>query len=684
MSVNPSAAREAVLSVRNLRVQFPSQKGLVNAASGVSFDVFPNEVVGIVGESGAGKTVTALAALGLLPRSVRVSGQVMFRGRNVVGLDGDGARSIRGSEIAMVFQDASAALDPLRRVGRQIAEAITTHHRDVSRNAVRARVIELLAQVGIPNPETRARQYPHELSGGMRQRATIAMAIANGPAVLIADEPTTALDVTTQAQVLELLRRVRELTQASMVLITHDLGVVAGVADRVVVMYAGRVVESGTVERIFADPRHPYTQGLLASLPRVDDEVGRLTRIAGQAPSLVELPSGCPFHPRCPYGRLPDPCASELPDLRPVSSDHLSACHFAGELGQPRPVEGRNVKRGTTPSTGADPILEVRDLKKHFPVRTGLLGRARGHVHAVCDVSLEIRPGETLGLVGESGSGKSTTALLALGLLDPTSGSVQFRGTDLHSTTRSELRVLRRSMQLVFQDPFATLDPRMTVGASIAEPLKIHRLYREGGHERVRDVMNLVELNPDDADRYPHEFSGGQRQRVGIARALALGPQLLILDEPVSSLDTSIQAGIINLLADLQNELGVAYLFIAHNLSVIRHISHTVAVMYLGRIVETGSRRDLFGHPAHPYTQALLSAVPIPNPELERRRHRIVLAGDPPSAVNPPSGCRFRTRCWKAEDLCAEEEPALVDRGQGHPVACHFPTAPSEHQGFTG
>jgi peptide/nickel transport system ATP-binding protein len=644
----------------------------LQAVDGVSFDVHQNEVLAVVGESGSGKTVTMLATLGLVPTTAEISGQVCFAGRDLLQLPEPELSRLRGRHLAMVFQEALAALNPVHRVGNQIAEAITTHDRDIPRARVHERVIELLQLVGIPDPAGRAESYPHELSGGMKQRVVIAMAMANDPDVLIADEPTTALDVTIQAQVLDVLRRIQEKTRTAVVLVTHDLGIVAGLAQRVAVMYAGRIVETADVRRLFTAPAHPYTRGLLASLPRVDHHrsPARLEGIHGQPPSLVAVPSGCPFHPRCPQVRLPEPCATVVPALAPAGmAEHLAACHFAGE-----PV---TVQASSRPSRGrvddvrppAAAILDVQNLVKHYRARR------RREVHAVCGVSFTVARGETLGLVGESGCGKTTVARLLLNLVPATSGSVRFEDEDVLATSGRKMRELRRRMQIVFQDPYASLNPRRSVGSIVAAPLRVHGLYRNGGAARVDELLSLTGLDAAHANRFPHEFSGGQLQRVSIARALALEPQLLVLDEPLSALDVSVRAGIVNLLEDLQARLGLTYVFIAHDLAVVRHIAHRVAVMYLGKIVEIGSRDDVFVRPSHPYTQALLSAVPIPDPDREASRRRIVLTGDVPNPTSPPSGCRFRTRCWKAQDVCAHEEPELVDRGQGHPVACHFAEA---------
>jgi peptide/nickel transport system ATP-binding protein len=654
----------AVLSVRDLRVRFPTDEGVVKAVDGVSFDVHENEVFAVVGESGSGKTVAVLATLGLLPPNAAVSGAVFFDGQDLLGLAERDLNRLRGRRLAVVLQEAQTALNPVQRVGDQIAEAITTHDQRLPRVKVRDRAVELMGLVGMPDAAARADSYPHELSGGMKQRIAIAIAMANDPDVLVADEPTTALDATIQAQVLAVLRQVQQRTKVAIVLVTHDLGVVAALADRVAVMYAGRLVETARVRELFASPTHPYTRGLLASVPRIglDRSASRLIGIPGQPPSLIAVPSGCGFHPRCARAELPDPCASASPDLRPVHPAHEVACHYAGEEAPP----SLPAAEATGSYEAGEVVLEVNDLVKHFP------GRRGSEVHAVCGVSFAIGRGETLGLVGESGCGKTTTARLVLNLVPATAGSVHCAGQDVLAARGRELRVMRRHMQIVFQDPYASLNPRRSVGSIIAAPLRFHGLYGNGGKARVAELLELTGLEPAHANRFPHEFSGGQRQRIGIARALALEPRLVVLDEPVSALDVSVRAGIVNLLDELQDRLGLAYLFIAHDLAVVGQIADRIAVMYLGKIVETGSRHDVFVQASHPYTQALLSAVPAPDPDREASRARIVLVGDPPGPTSPPSGCRFRTRCWKAQDVCAAEEPALVERGQGHPVACHF------------
>jgi peptide/nickel transport system ATP-binding protein len=674
---------QPVLAVEDLHVRLPTEDGVVHAVRGLSFELRPGEVLGIVGESGCGKSAASLAVLGLLPRSASVTGSVSLHGRELLGLPERELSRVRGRSLAMVFQDPMTSLNPVYRVGDQLLEAIRVHQQHLTRAAARARAVELLRSVGISDAPSRLDQFPHELSGGMRQRVVIAIAMANRPSVILADEPTTALDVTIQAQVLETLKRARAETGSSLVLITHDLGVVAGMADRVLVMYAGRAVELANAEDLFRRPLMPYTVGLLGSLPRVDSDRRRpLTPIPGRPPSLIALPPGCPFAPRCPLRQ--DICVDSEPPLDAVEDGHAAACHFADtvaargpDAAELFPVEATEREQ----SPAGEVVLRISGLTKHFPIRSGaVLRRHVGDVRAVDGIDFELRRNETLGVVGESGSGKSTTALVVLQLLEATSGRVEFDDTDLTATRGRRLRALRRDIQIVFQDPFSSLDPRMTVNAIVGEALRIHGLWDQRGPARVAELLDLVGLNPEHGNRYPHEFSGGQRQRIGIARALALDPKVLILDEPVSALDVSVQAGIVNLLERLKARLGLSYVFIAHDLSVVRHICDRVAVMYLGRIVEIGTTDDVFERPAHPYTQALLSAIPIPDPPRERARRHIILTGEIPSPADPPTGCPFHTRCQVfAHELdeaqrarCVAEAPALADRGTGHPAACHY------------
>jgi peptide/nickel transport system ATP-binding protein len=675
-----------LLEVRDLTVEFSAEGGAVPAVRGLSFELSPGEVLGIVGESGSGKSVSSLAVMGLLPDSATVHGSVRLRGQELVGLSDRELSRIRGSKIAMVFQDPLSALTPVYTIGDQIAETIRIHQ-GLSKEAAFARAIELLDAVGIPNAAQRAKAYPHEFSGGMRQRVMIAMSIANDPDVLIADEPTTALDVTIQAQVLELLDTAREITNAATIMITHDLGVVAGSADRLIVMYAGKAVESGPVGPAYADPRMPYTIGLLGSVPRLDRPNQTLTPIEGSPPNVSRLPQGCPFVPRCPVS-IPI-CSTIEPALEPTAGGgRQAACHRSEEIefgmihGEPvYPVPDIAEVRHEVPRDERATVLEVRDLAKRFPITKGAVMRRKiGTITAVDGISFDIREGEALGLVGESGCGKTTTIMQILELAPPEEGTVSVLGKDVGSLDTNGRKHLRRDVQVVFQDPLASLDPRLPVGDIIDEPMRVFGFSAERRKARVRELLELVGLSAEYANRYPADFSGGQRQRIGIARALALEPKLLVLDEPVSALDVSIQAGVLNLLEDLKVRLGLSYLFVAHDLSVVRHIADRVAVMYLGRLVEVGDADDVFDRPTHPYTQALLSAVPIPDPVLERQRTRILVRGDLPSPANLPSGCRFRSRCPLYAELapeqqqrCVEVDPALEPHGSGDlESACHW------------
>jgi peptide/nickel transport system ATP-binding protein len=682
-----TATPGAVLEVRDLHVSFPSESGTVTAVRGVTYAIKPGEVLGIVGESGSGKSVSSLAVMGLLPSTARITGSIQFRGRELLGLPDREFSQLRGEGISMVFQDPLSALTPVYTVGDQIAEAVRIH-RDVGKTEASRKALELLDLVGIPNASQRYRAFPHEFSGGMRQRVMIAMAIANDPDVIVADEPTTALDVTVQAQILEVLKTAQQATGAAIVMITHDLGVIAGFADRVMVMYAGRPVETGSVDDIFYRPRMPYTLGLLGSLPRLDRaERQPLTPVEGNPPSLVDLPPGCPFAPRCPM-RL-SVCLELEPSLDPTRHEgHRAACHRHPEIEDqgltatdvfPAPVAGEP-PIARRPRAERAAVLEVEGLVRRFPLTKGaVFRRTVGTVHAVDGISFDIREGETLGLVGESGCGKTTTINEILSLVRPQDGRIAVLGRETNTIDRAGRRDIRRDLSVVFQDPMASLDPRLPVADILAEPLRTYGIDKEQRAARVRELLRLVGLGPEHASRYPAEFSGGQRQRICIARALALEPKLIVLDEPVSALDVSIRAGVINLLEELREKLSLSYLFVAHDLSVVRHIVNRVAVMYLGRIVEIGHVDRVFEAPAHPYTQALLSAIPLPDPHKERERRRIVLEGDLPSPADPPSGCRFRTRCPLYATLpaekaqrCNQEDPALTSQGTDHGAACHY------------
>lgn len=671
-------SQEPILSVRDLVIEVPSERGVTRLVDGATFDVFPHEVFGLVGESGSGKSMTMLAVMGLLPDPVRLtSGQVILRGRSLTSLSFEAMRKVRGKSMSMVFQDPMTSLNPVLRIGPQIAETVRLHNPAMSKAEIYARVIELLNLVGIPDPDRRYQQYPNEFSGGMRQRVMIAIAMANDPDLLIADEPTTALDVTIQAQVMKVLARVRAKTGAAMVLITHDLGLVAESANRVAVMYGGRMMERAPVDPIFGEPRHPYTVGLISSLPRLDRNVAELYSIPGQVPNLAKRPPGCVFHPRCALSNGRAACREQLPEFRQIGVDHRSACHFPEEVAD----WSRETSAALATESARDrghvrsapdtkpPVLRVERLTKDFAIRRRK-GWGHDKLRAVRDVSLSLAGGRTLGLVGESGCGKSTLGRLILRLIEPSAGEIWLKNDDITVMKPSRLRPKRKELQVVFQDPYASLDPRMTIHEVIAEPLRINGRYSAA---RVNELLQHVGLSQEVAHRRPPEFSGGQRQRIAIARALALGPDIMILDEAVSALDVSIQAQVVNLLKSLQRELGLSYLFISHDLSVVHHISDNVAVMYLGKLIELGSRDQVFGSPAHPYTQALLSAIPAPDPARARASERIVLSGDIPNPLAPPSGCAFRTRCFKATEHCAQVEPQLVERtGPTHFSACHY------------
>jgi peptide/nickel transport system ATP-binding protein len=658
---------DVLLQIRDLRTWFDTPRGTVRAVDGVSFDIKRGETFALLGESGCGKSMTALSLMQLVPSPAGrfAGGTIRLDGDDLLQFSEVQMRQVRGSRIAMIFQEPQTSLNPVLTVGDQIRETIY-QHTPLRNAAARERVLELLDAVGIPDPKRRYTEYPHQLSGGMKQRIMIAIALAAEPDVLIADEPTTALDVTIQAQVLELLNKLQQETGMAVLLITHDLGVVAGMADRVAVMYAGQIVEEASREDFFATPRHPYSEKLFASLPGDMKRGQPLAVIHGSVPPLYQTFSGCRFVERCDYAW--DACHN----TPPVWQESGIRCHRydASVAGS---GESKSVIRESTPlavtERNGEELLQVNNLKVHFPVHKGLLRRVKGYVKAVDGLSLNIQQGHTLALVGESGCGKTTAGKGLLRLLPVSGGSVNYQGRDLARLDAKSLRKLRGDLQIIFQDPYASMNPRMLVGDIIAEGMIAQRMA--GNREqRVKELLEKVGLSTDSMQRYPHEFSGGQRQRICIARALAVEPKLIVCDEPTSALDVSVQAQILNLLQKLQAEMGLSYLFITHNISVVEYLAHDVAVMYLGRIVEQGSVQEVLHSPKHPYTQALLSAVPVI--EQDSQREIIRLEGDMPSPLNPPHGCHFHPRCTHATPACREQYPETIAFSDSHRVACHL------------
>ncbi len=676
-----------LLKIENLSTWLDTQDAVVRAIEGLSLEIGRGETFALLGESGCGKSMTALSVMRLLPDAAQIlAGTVEFAGEDLLRKPEIAMRDIRGRRVAMIFQEPMLSLNPVMTAGAQIAETLE-RHTGLAGAALEARVIELLHAVGIPDPARRRAEYPFQLSGGMKQRVMIAMALACNPELLIADEPTTALDVTIQAQILDLLRGLQRQTGMSVLLITHDLAVVAEMAQRVAVMYAGEIVETAPCEQFFRSPAHPYSRKLFDSLPGNHRRGQALAVIRGSVPPLTREFVGCRFADRCDYAW--ELCRRVAPPWYEIGNGQGVRCHlFAkGEQGEARgerreaatekrEAEGVRREAGLPltpyPSLLTDPLLRVEDLKVHFPIRSGVLQRVTAYVKAVDGVSLAIAAGRTLGLVGESGCGKTTVGKGILRLIEPTGGRVLFAGEDLARLTRAELRAKRNQVQIIFQDPYASLNPRMRVAEIIEEGMAALGVGADAADRarRIDALLLEVGLAPDMRHRYPHEFSGGQRQRIAIARALSVEPRLIICDEPTSALDVSVQAQILNLLKSLQDRMGLAYLFITHNISVVEFLAHEVAVMYLGRIVETGTVDEVLKSPRHPYTRALLSAVPVIDPAA--RREIIRLQGDMPSPVYPPSGCHFHPRCPQAMAECKERYPQRTQLGATHAVHCHL------------
>ena len=673
-------ANSPLLDIRDLHTDIEIRSGVVHALSGVDLHVNPGETLGIVGESGSGKTMTALSLMGLLPQGGSVSsGQIILDGQDLTKLALKEKRKLRGTKVGMIFQDPLTSLNPTMKIGLQVCEPLRVHEK-LSKKEALERAVEILKRVGMPRPEVVINNYPHQLSGGMRQRVMIAMALVCKPRILIADEPTTALDVTTQMQILDLIDELRDEYQMGVILITHDLGVVAGHTDRVAVMYAGRIVETAPTKTLFTEPKHRYTSSLMAALPERALAAGtKLFSIPGAPPSLTNLPVGCRFAARCLWAT--DECRAGYPDLS-GDDTHTFSCFHPVQEGDESPAalqakldtqkNGDEAGAQQAPLVSSKVLLDVKEASREYEsAGSGFFKRDKGVVSAVDRVSITVKKGETYGLVGESGCGKSTMGRLIAGLERPSGGAIELDGRDLATLKGRDAVTIHRDVQMMFQDSYAAMDPRMRIDQILAEPMSIQKTGNARQiAERIMEIIEQVGLTEEILDRYPHEFSGGQLQRIGFARSLTLAPDLIVADEPVSALDVSVQAQVLNLMKDLQAELGLSYLFISHDLAVVQYMADRIGVMYLGRIVEEGPAKEVVENPKHPYTKALIDSIPVPDPEFSHDDRAIKLTGEPPSAVNPPEGCRFRPRCPFAGEEC-KIQPTLTD--ERHRVACHHP-----------
>lgn len=667
-----------LLQIKDLHTDIEIRNGVVRALSGVDLHVNPGETLGIVGESGSGKTMTALSLMGLLPQGGKVSsGSIILDGQDLTKMPLHLKRKMRGTKVGMIFQDPLTSLNPTMKIGLQVCEPLRVHEKLSKREAL-ARAVEILKRVGMPRPEVVINNYPHQLSGGMRQRVMIAMALVCKPRILIADEPTTALDVTTQMQILDLIDELRDEYKMGVILITHDLGVVAGHTDRVAVMYAGRIVETAPTKTLFTEPKHRYTSSLMAALPERALAAGtKLFSIPGAPPSLTNLPKGCRFAARCLWAT--DECRAGYPDLS-GDDNHTFSCFHPVQEGDESPAVLQAVMDSGKAEDAVDAtgqisheiLLDVKEASREYEsAGSGFFKRDKGVVSAVDRVSITVNKGETYGLVGESGCGKSTVGRLIAGLEPPSGGAIELDGRDLATLKGRDAVRIHRDVQMMFQDSYAAMDPRMRIDQILAEPMSIQKTGNARQiAERIMEILEQVGLTEEVLDRYPHEFSGGQLQRLGFARSLTLAPDLIVADEPVSALDVSVQAQVLNLMKDLQQELGLSYLFISHDLAVVQYMADRIGVMYLGRIVEEGPAHEVVKNPKHPYTKALIDSIPVPDPEFKHDESAIKLTGEPPSAVNPPEGCRFRPRCPFAGEEC-KVQPMLTD--ETHRVACHHP-----------